>query len=200
MEVQWIPGEQVYANSYCYGSVLIDAGALPMAVEPYRDRIETIVLTHCHFDHIAHVSEIAHMCDAEIFIHAGDAPGLNDERRNLSMLFGARLPAIVPDKTVAEGDRIGDLEIIHTPGHTPGSICLYDRDHAILFSGDTVFAGGGFGRFDFPYGSMQALRTSIERLAALEVEDLYPGHGEPAIGNARRHIEAALRALGYTHG
>ncbi|MDG6256527.1 MAG: MBL fold metallo-hydrolase [Methanomicrobiaceae archaeon] len=200
MEVQWIPGEQMFANAYVSGSVLVDAGALPMVVEPYRDRIETILLTHCHFDHIAHAAEIAHMCHAEIVIHRNDAPGLTDERRNLSLLFGARLPAIVPDRTLSDGDRIGDLEVIHTPGHTPGSVCLYDRDHAVLFSGDTVFAGGGFGRCDFPYGSMQALRTSLERLGTLRVEELYPGHGEPVTAGAGRHIEAALRFIGTTYG
>lgn len=197
MEVQWIPGERVFANAYVWGSVLVDAGALPMAVEPYRDRIETIVLTHCHYDHIAYASEIAYMCSAEIVIHREDAPGLNDERRNLSMHFGTRLPAIIPDRTVDDGDRIGDLEVIHTPGHTPGSICLYNREQAVLFSGDTVFSDGGFGRFDFPYGNMHALRTSIERLAALEVGELYPGHGAPATENAGRSIQAALRILSH---
>jgi hydroxyacylglutathione hydrolase len=195
MPVQWIPGENLHANSFIYGSVLVDAGVLPMAVEQFRDDIDTIVLTHCHYDHIVYLKEIAHMSGAEICIHVQDAPGLIDERKNLAMLFGARAPSVVPTYTIQEGDQVGELEVIHTPGHTPGSICLYNAENRILFSGDTVFTGGGFGRVDFPGGSLTQLKDSIYRLSKLNIDAIFPGHGEPVYEGGNHHINAALRIL-----
>ncbi len=195
MPIRWITDGTQAANSFVYGNILVDAGVVPMTLEEVRHRIDTIVLTHCHYDHIAHVVEIARMCNATVCIHAQDAPGLTDEARNLAMLFGARAPAVVPDRILREGDRVGDLEVLHTPGHTPGCICLYDRDERILFSGDTVFTGGSFGRYDFPGGDRTALAASLARLADLEVESLYPGHGEPAVEGGHRHIAAARELM-----
>ncbi len=153
MKVRWIPGESVFANSYIFGTILVDAGVMPMAVAPYKDSIDTILLTHCHFDHIARVREIAHMCRAKVGIHSNDARGLVEETHSLSMHFGARSPGIVPDIVLSEGDTIGDLTVIHTPGHTPGSICLFSEKDKVLIAGDTVFADGYFGRYDFPGGA-----------------------------------------------
>src|SRR5208337_3968812 len=62
MKVRWIPEQGALANSYIFGTILVDAGVFPMAIQPFRDEIDTIVLTHCHFDHTAHVKEISHMC------------------------------------------------------------------------------------------------------------------------------------------
>ena len=193
MQVHWIPGEQFLANSYVYGQVLVDAGALPMAVDRFGAGIDTIVLTHCHYDHIAHLAEIARMCSATVYIHHEDAPGLNDARMNLSLLFGDRLPPGGPATLLREGEMVGTLQVIHTPGHTPGSICLYDPDECILFSGDTVFTGGGFGRTDFPGGSMEQMARSLEKLAGLNISGLYPGHGEPARSGGDRHIRLASK-------
>jgi glyoxylase-like metal-dependent hydrolase (beta-lactamase superfamily II) len=200
MPVQWISEGDLYANSYIYGSVLVDAGVTPMAVKPYRDAIDTIVLTHCHFDHTAHIKEIAHMCKAKVAIHRIDAPGLLDEMRCLSMHFGARAPGIVPDIMLAEGDRIGTLRVLHTPGHTPGSICLYAEDDRVLISGDTVFTDGGFGRYDFLGGSRIDLARSLDRLSGLDVEGLYPGHGMPVDGGGRLHIAAAQQLMKSGYG
>ena len=198
MPVRWIASNTVYANSFVYENVLIDAGVLPMAVEPYAAAIDTIVITHAHYDHIAHVKEIARLCgDAAVCIHEADAPGLTDDARSLSMHFGGRSPGIVPDTVLADGDRIGSLRVIHTPGHTPGGICLYGEAERLLFSGDTVFTGGSFGRYDFPGGDRTALAASIERLSALDIEGLYPGHGEPALRGGGRHIAAAREALRF---
>ena len=191
MQVHWIPGEQFLANSYVYGPVLVDAGVIPMAVDRFRTEIETIVLTHCHYDHIAHLAEIAHMCSAKVYIHQDDAPGLNDARMNLCHHFGARLLPMAPVLPLREGQLVGPLQVIHTPGHTPGSICLYDPEERILFSGDTVFTGGGFGRTDFPGGSMEQLERSLAKLSMLEVSGLYPGHGEPLDSGGDRHIRLA---------
>jgi glyoxylase-like metal-dependent hydrolase (beta-lactamase superfamily II) len=200
MPVQWISEGDLYANSYIYGSVLVDAGVTPMAVKPYRDTIDTIVLTHCHFDHTAHVKEIAHMCKAKVAIHRADATGLLNEMRCLSMHFGARAPGIVPDIMLAEGDTIGTLRVLHTPGHTPGSICLFAEDDRVLISGDTVFTDGGFGRYDFLGGSRTDLARSLDQLSGLDVEGLYPGHGMPVDSGGRLHIAAATSLMKSGYG
>jgi glyoxylase-like metal-dependent hydrolase (beta-lactamase superfamily II) len=200
MQVHWISEGDLYANSYIYGSVLVDAGVTPMAVKPYRDTIDTIVLTHCHFDHTAHVKEIAHMCKAKVAIHRADATGLLDEMRCLSMHFGARAPGIVPDIMLAEGDKIGTLRVLHTPGHTPGSICLYSEGDNVLISGDTVFTDGAFGRYDFLGGSRTELARSLDRLSGLDVDGLYPGHGMPVENGGNLHIAAAQQLMKSGYG
>lgn len=200
MPVQWIPGGPLFANSYIIGDVLIDAGALPMAIQPFKDTISTIVLTHCHFDHTAHLKEIAHMCRAKIAIHKNDAAGLVDDALSLSMHFGSQSPAVVPEITLKEGDSIGDLHVMHTPGHTPGSICLFFESEHALISGDTVFTDGGFGRYDFSGGSRADLSRSINRLSLLDVEGLYPGHGVPVESGGSRHIAAARNLLQSGYG
>jgi len=195
MSVEWIRGEGYYANSYVCGNILFDAGAIPMSLEKYKDDIETIVITHCHYDHIAYLNEAAYMCDAKICIHEADAAGLSSDSISLSVMFSERSPGVVPDRILKDGDVVGKFEVIHTPGHTPGCICLYDRENKNLISGDTVFTDGGFGRFDFPGGSLSSLHKSVKNLSELDVEGLYPGHGIPVEKNGIRHIKAALRSL-----
>jgi len=191
MKVRWIPGESVFANAYIFGNVLVDAGVMPMAVAPYKETIDTIILTHCHFDHTARVKEIAHMCKAKVGIHKDDARGLIEDAHSLSMHFGARSPGITPDLVLSEGDTVGDLVVIHTPGHTPGSCCLFSEKDRVLISGDTVFADGYFGRYDFPGGSRTELARSLDRLSVLDVEGLYAGHGAPVDEGVSRCIAAA---------
>jgi hydroxyacylglutathione hydrolase len=200
MPVQWIAGGTLFANSYIFGDVLIDAGVTPMAIRPYKDTISTVVLTHCHFDHTAHVKEIAHMCWADVAIHKLDAPGLLDDARNLAMHFGSRSPGIVPDIILNEGDLISGLCVLHTPGHTPGSICLFAEQEQVLISGDTVFTDGGFGRYDFIGGSRTELSRSIDRLSLLDVEGLFPGHGMPVESGGSGHIASARQLLKSGYG
>jgi len=195
MEVIWIPGQGMYSNSYIIGNILVDAGVFPMAIEKYAREIDTIVLTHSHFDHIARLKDIVALCRARIYIHELDAEGLSNGVENLSHLFGERYEPITPDETLSDGDRIGKLEVIHTPGHTPGSICLFGRNDKILVSGDTVFSDGGFGRYDFPGGDRTALQSSITSLAELDIEGLYPGHGSPVESGGNAHIRAALKII-----
>jgi len=83
--------------------------------------------------------------------------------------------------------------VIHTPGHSPGSICLYEPGKKWLFSGDTVFAYGSFGRVDLPGGSARELIKSLEMLSRLDVENLYPGHEEVVEGDAKLHIARSLK-------
>jgi glyoxylase-like metal-dependent hydrolase (beta-lactamase superfamily II) len=195
MPVRWITESAGGANSYLVGSVLIDAGVLPMVLARYQKEIGTIVLTHCHYDHTARLSEIQRMCRARVCIHPLDAAGVTDDLLSVAIHFGERPPRTVPDCRVGEGDWIDGLSVLHTPGHTPGSICLFDADKGLLFSGDTVFAHGAFGRYDLPGGRKADLLASLERLSTLDVTALYPGHGEPVESGAHRHIAAALSAI-----
>jgi glyoxylase-like metal-dependent hydrolase (beta-lactamase superfamily II) len=196
MPVTWIPGTGFWANSYLVGSVLVDCGVLPMQVAPYRDRIGEIVLTHCHYDHTAHLTEIRSMTGVRISIHRLDGPNVGNDFLSSAMLFGARSAPVIVDRLLDEGDRVGDLTVIHTPGHTPGSICLYNEGEEMLISGDTVFTHGSFGRFDLPGGSLSALKASLRRLSGYAVRGVYPGHGEPVQEGGDRHIAASLKAVG----
>lgn len=195
MNVRLIPGYGYYANSYIAGSVLIDAGVTPVAIEPYREQITHIILTHSHFDHIAYVRPIADFTGADIYIHSSDASGLINDRESLSMNFGAHAPGIKADHLLSDGDTVDRWTIFHTPGHTIGSICLYDPETGTLISGDTVFTDGAFGRFDFPGGSQKMLEGSLQRLHEIHVNGLYPGHGIPVDSGGSHHISAALQMI-----
>ncbi|HWQ66032.1 MAG TPA: MBL fold metallo-hydrolase [Methanospirillum sp.] len=196
MTIKLIPGRGMYANAYvARGTVLVDAGVTPMAVEAHRNTIKYIVLTHCHFDHIAYLPSIVTLTGAQVCIHEADAEGLISDGPSLSMHFGEHAPGIIADRILADGDLIEGFEVIHTPGHTPGSICLYDPESQDLISGDTVFSDGAFGRYDFPNGSKDLLESSLNRLTELKVNGLYPGHGIPAREMGNRHIKAAATLI-----
>ena len=191
MPVRWIPGRDAQANSYLFGDVLVDAGVVPMAVERYKDQISTIILTHGHYDHTAYLREIAHMCSARVCIHAADAEALFRDELSLANHFGEHSPRIAPDQKLQGGEVIGGLLVIPTPGHTAGSICLYSEEEHLLISGDTVFTDGACGRTDFPTGSTAAMEQSLLSLQKLDVEGLYPGHGEPVDHGGAMQIAAA---------
>ena len=140
-------------------------------------RIAAILLTHGHFDHIAAIREL---CEgAEIIIHELDACMLTDGRKNAGEIFGLPVTAPEATRTVREGDTVDaaglSFQVLHTPGHTPGSVC-YELEDA-LFTGDTLFADG-YGRTDLPGGNSQEMRASLRRLLPLrETHRILPGHG-----------------------
>ncbi len=119
------------------------------------------------------------MTGARVAIHEEDARLLDDDYATASVLFGEHAPEISPDILLYGGEIFESdnfmLEVIHTPGHTPGGICLYESETRSLFSGDTVFPDGGIGRCDLG-GDLSDLIRSIELLTTLDPEVLYPGH------------------------
>jgi len=142
-----------------------------------------VVLTHGHIDHIAGVAALrAEFADTKVYIHKLDANMLTEAKHNLSTLAGVQFSTAPADLLVEAGDVIEQagikLQVLHTPGHTPGGICLYSKDEGIVFTDDTLFAES-IGRTDFPNGSMSQLLNSIrEKLFTLPDETkVYPGHG-----------------------
>jgi glyoxylase-like metal-dependent hydrolase (beta-lactamase superfamily II) len=129
---------------------------------------------------------------AKIAIHKDDGVLLKDSTATASKLFGKKAPDIKPDILLDGGEAISSLEVIHTPGHTPGGICLYDATTRTLFSGDTVFEDGSFGRTDLYGGNQSTLVESIRKLTLLDVRTMYPGHGDVVSNNANEQIKLSF--------
>jgi glyoxylase-like metal-dependent hydrolase (beta-lactamase superfamily II) len=179
------------ANDHSEDCVIIDTG---LGAEVLLDFLEAnniapaaVVLTHGHADHITGVALLREKYpDIKVYIHRLDAGMLTGEQFNLSELVGIRFHTEAADYIVEEANIIEQagmkLEVLHTPGHTPGGISLYSRDDGIVFSGDTLFAGS-VGRTDFPGGDTEQLINSIkEKLLRLPEQTIvYTGHGPSTI-------------------
>ena len=159
------------------------------------DDIGLVISTHAHPDHIEGV-QLFSQGPASSAMHESEWHMIKAMEKQITMAFNVELDAFVPDVLLTEGDlTVGDLElqVIHTPGHSPGSIVLYWPEKKVLFTGDLVFRGG-VGRTDLPGGNGSALKQSIKRLTELDVEWILPGHGDLVCGTVEvrtnfNHIE-----------
>jgi glyoxylase-like metal-dependent hydrolase (beta-lactamase superfamily II) len=193
--VSLIVGEGLCSNIYVIGSkkaVIVDTGvgnyANPLwpqldqlGIKP--ENIEGVALTHAHHDHVGGTFIILERAHPRVYIHAKDA-------RYIATPLGPGLVE-VNDDDVIQTEK-WPLKVLWTPGHTMGCICLYAREDGVLFSGDTVFSDGYYGRYDGETMG-DAMIKSLKRLAELEVEALLPGHGMPVYKDAGSHIKLAYR-------
>lgn len=162
--------------------IIIDPGAEADNIinEIHKLKVKYIINTHCHADHIGAIPDLIKKFDCQIALHRQDLRLLSDPVLNLSATFSpANQEKISASRILEEGDKIkiGDylLKVLHTPGHTPGSICLLAD--GFIFTGDTLFCGS-VGRWDLPGGDVEALKSSIKKLSRLERKlKIYPGHG-----------------------
>ncbi len=175
-------------------AIVIDpAGDDNRLLEALGDReVAWVVLTHGHFDHLGAADALRAAKAAPLAVHGADAASITDPVTTGGAMFGFPLFAAAADRPLDDGDLVeaGEvgLRVLHTPGHTPGSICLLAEGEDVLFSGDTLFAGS-VGRTDFPGGDARALARSIAtRLAPLPPGTrVHSGHGpDTTIGREAR--------------
>lgn len=197
MIVKRLPTGMLSSNCYIIGdngeAVIIDPGVESSEildnVKGLGLEVKYILLTHSHIDHICYMSEVRESTGAKIVIHEKDAVNLSSSWHNGSALFGLDKKFGSPDMMVKDGDTINigglTLEIIHTPGHTPGGICIKAEEN--LFTGDTLFRMS-IGRTDLGNGDYNELMDSIKgKLMKLDDDIIvYPGHGaSTTIGEER---------------
>jgi len=159
-------------------------------VEP-RD-VDLVVNTHSHPDHCEADVDFVDMARAKVAMHSLEERYLRGEGGLLFKMMGLDPSQLTVHFHLGDSLRLDgvELQVIHTPGHTPGSVCLYWPDEEVLISGDLVFEGG-VGRVDLPGGNGELLKQSIKRVAELKVRYLLPGHGELVVG--REDVEENFR-------
>lgn len=191
----------IQANCFVVGcedtleAVVIDPGEegdrIMQAVTASNLTVKYIINTHGHMDHVSANKRVHELTGAPILIHALDAPML-DQVANSAAAWGLRAEnSPAPDRKLQDGDKITfgniTLTVIHTPGHTTGGISLYTQDD--VFVGDTLFAGS-IGRTDFPGGSFETIKESIQQKLFKLGDDVrvHTGHGPTTtIGRERLH-------------
>ncbi|MFH1288316.1 MAG: MBL fold metallo-hydrolase [bacterium] len=193
---------QLDANCYIFGDdktkevVVIDPGGdASEIIEVIKNNslnVLAIINSHGHIDHTFDNKALKEYSKSLLLIHEEDGQMLTSRFHNLSDFLGYEVSTIPPDKFLKDNEivKIGSLElkVIHTPGHTQGSICLECAGEKIIFTGDTLFAGG-IGRTDLPCGSEKNLFLSIKERLLVYSDDtiIYPGHGQAStIGEEKK--------------
>ncbi|MFP4529564.1 MAG: MBL fold metallo-hydrolase [Candidatus Kapaibacterium sp.] len=168
-------------------AVIIDAPmdsatAFQSLIDKHNLMIRSLILTHTHWDHTADALAIRQNSGASVMVHPDDEYRILDPMKHSIFPLPFTLEAVSADEYISGGDKIKfgntELEVIHTPGHTEGSICLVCHDEGIVFTGDTLFREG-FGRTDLPGGSTEKIYESVTKniLTLPENYKIYAGHG-----------------------
>ncbi len=201
--IKSLPVGPIMANCYILGcketaaAVVIDPGddvdKILLALAESKLTVKYIINTHGHFDHVGGNRQLKEATGADILIHAGDAPMLGHLKEAAASFGLSSDTSPAPDRLLEDGDSLSfgklTLQVLHTPGHSPGGISLYMPGvPGAVFVGDTLFAGS-IGRTDLPGGNFDILKKSIhDKLFVLpEPVTVYPGHmGDTTIGREKR--------------
>jgi len=191
MFIQVFPSGPFSTNAYliacvktCHAAIVDPAPHSFANIQAFLARqewkLKKILLTHSHWDHIADVKLLKEKYAIPVFIHSLEAPNLQEPGSD-GLPCPLSIPPVQPDLLLEEGMwvTIGKLtlQVIHTPGHSPGSVCFYEPRQHILFSGDTLFKGA-MGNLSFPTSEPSRIEGSLAKLAELPPETkVFPGHG-----------------------
>ncbi len=150
----------------------------------YPKDVNTILNTHSHPDHCESNELLLEITKAKIVMHEFEASYLENEAKKLYEMFDIPIPDFTIDHYL--GDKLEhdgiEFQIIHTPGHSPGSICLYWRENRVLICGDLIFENS-FGRTDLPGGDPMLIKESIDKISKFKIDFLLPGHGRVIKGS-----------------
>ena len=200
--VYFLKGDGIDANTYLIlgeENIVVDTGTgqrineLIAAITAHAIKlkdIDVILNTHCHYDHIGGNEILKQRSNAEVAAHTIAAQYIKSANKEFTR--AQQLNPIAVERYIDEGDKVNIFDVLYTPGHTMGSISLYNPESNTLISGDTIFGDGAIGRTDLPGGDFEQMRKSLEKLSKLEVEKILPGHGEPCLKNGNAIIENAL--------
>ena len=201
LDVEMLTVGQLGENCFLFrpqggdGLLIVDPGEEPerilAAVEATGAAVEAILLTHCHFDHIGAVAPVAHKTGATVYCPELEVPVLADIMAFVPWPGFGPYESYDADETVAGGERLQlagmDIEVLHTPGHSPGHVTYAIEEEGALFSGDVLFQGS-VGRVDLPGGDWDTLLASLGTLVDRFDEEttVYPGHmGITTLGRER---------------
>lgn len=198
MKILTYTGGMLETNAYFVestaGALLFDA---PEGVAAFAEskgiKVAALVLTHGHFDHLIDAAAVVKKFSCPVYFHRDDAPLCENPSLMLRIMgLPGKIEPVQATRFLKEGEVFGHgewkFDVMHIPGHSLGSVCLYEREAAVVFGGDVLFAGG-VGRWDLPGGSRELLLGGIRKklMPLPDAVTVYPGHGpDTTIGDERR--------------
>lgn len=194
MEVERLVVGQLQTNCYLFydqrtGQCLIidpgdDADLIMHKIKELDLKPQAILATHGHFDHVLAITELKLAYNLPFYLHFKDLPILKRQQQTGQYFLGYPVdPFLLPDKDLKTIKTLkiakNELKVIETPGHTQGSVSFYSSKSKLIFTGDLIFAQGGYGRTDLKGGDLKQLQKSISKILSLPQDTvIYPGHGE----------------------